>query len=341
MNATEYTFWLGAGTLGPGEPAPGIRRLDLDRDGNPTLGEFIDVGENPTFIVTLPNERLVVASELPEGRVSLVDAASGEVLGSAATRGADPCHLAALPGPDGAIVFVANYSSGTLTVHRVSSDRIDEPTLTVQYEGNGPDPERQASAHPHQAVISADQELLFVPDLGMDVIHVHRLADLLVGDAGHRDLRLPAGTGPRHLVQVGDLLVTTGELNLTVLAVRLSDGEVLSALPVSETEGINPDSGPSAIRLSRSGHVIVANRNQNALAVLRLERDGRLTLAGESHAGGVHPRDIQFTDDERYLIVANQWSDHLTIFEFDPIGEEFFRVTGIDTPSPQCLTRTD
>lgn len=340
MTSVEHAFWLGAGTLGPAEPAPGVRRLELDRSGRPTLGPFVPVGENPTFLADLPDGRMIVAHELPEGRISLVEPETGRVLSSAATHGADPCHLAVLPasGPQSAAVFVANYTGGILTVHRIDGDQVGEPTLEVRYRGGGPDLDRQASPHPHQAVIDESGELLFVPDLGTDAIHVHRIADLLAGDAAHTDLTLPAGTGPRHLVQRGGVLVVAGELDLSVSVIDLASGEVIDSMPVTSA-AVPGEAGPSAIRLTNSGYVIVANRNPNTLVVFGLGEDGHLSAVGEFHSGGVHPRDMELTGDGRYLVVANQWSDHLTIFELDPVLGGLRRVAGIDTPSPECLLR--
>lgn len=330
----RYAFWLGAGTAGPGEPAPGIRRLELSRDGQPSLGPFLAAGDNPTFVATLPGDLLSAVNETAAGQISLVSPVSQSAVSSAPTLAADPCHVCVHVAGGSTTLFVANYSGGTLTVHPVSDAQVGEPTLSVLY-GDG-----SVSPHPHQAVIDRDRGLLYVPDLGLDAVHIHRLADLLSGNPEYRDLELPAGTGPRHLVVDGDVILVVGELSRTITAVDLATGAVLAASPSTANPGDADEPGPSALRLTRFGHIVVANRGPNTLAVLSWDAPKRrLALLGETHCGGVHPRDLEFTDDERYLVVAHQWSDHLTVFELDPVSGALSRVGGIDTPSPECVAR--
>ncbi len=337
---STHAFWLGASTLGPGSTTDGVRGLTVDAEGQVTLGPPNRVGENPMFLAALPGERAAIVHELPAGQVSLWSTAGGEftaVGDQAPTSAADPCHVAA--SPDGSLVFVANYSGGTLTVHPVSPDGVGAAAVTVAYPGRGPRDDRQLSAHPHQAVVDAARGLLYVPDLGLDRVHVHRLADLRAGDTSHRDLELPAGSGPRHIVISGDYLLVACELDRTVVAVEVASGRIDASSPATAFPGPDDDPGTAAVRLTTSGYVIVGNRGPGTIGVLRWNPDLlELVLLGEYPCGGTHPRDLELTADERFVVVANQWSDDLAVLELDADGVLHTRSI-TTTPSPACVLR--
>ena len=75
------------------------------------------------------------------------------------------------------------------------------------------------------------------------------------------------------------------------------------------------------IRMSPDGKsVFVAGRNQTAIARLRVGADGRLGLDTVFDCGGRHPRDFAFDPSGRWMVVANQHSDGLALFEIEPSG---------------------
>lgn len=344
MAATGSTrFWVGASTLGAlGTAARGIRPLDVDADGATTLGEPIDVGPNPMFLaVSDATGVLGIVHELGDGLVTTwtIEGDGLRAFGPvASTHAADPCHVAF--DESGAWLFATNYSGGRLTAHPSAPDAPSSAVFAVDFAGTGPNRDRQESSHPHQAVVDAARGRLLVPDLGADRIRVLGLgglpADLPHDDAD--DVVIHAGAGPRHLVVAGDVAIVANELDRTAGVVDLVDRRELGASPVDER--VTPRGlGLSAIRLTRSGTVLIGDRDADALVALRFDAGARTLEHVTSVAtGGRHPRDLHITHDERFALVADQGSDSIAVVALaDGVPTEV--VSTISTPAPACLAR--
>lgn len=336
-------FWVGASTLGGlGTAAGGIRPLDVDADGTTTLGEPVDVGANPMFLaVSDATGVLGIVHELGDGYVTTwtIEGDTLHAFGpQASTDAADPCHVAF--DESGAWLFAANYSGGRLTAHPSAPDAPPSAVFSVAFAGSGPNHERQASSHPHQAVVDRARGRLLVPDLGADRLRVLGL-EALPADLPHDeadDLVIHAGAGPRHLVVDGDLAILANELDRTASVVDLVAGRELGAFPVDERV-VPRGLGLSAIRLTRAGTVLIGDRDADALVALRLDPDSRsLEHVGSVATGGRHPRDLQVTHDERFAVVADQGSDSIAVVALaDGVPTEV--VSTISTPAPACLAR--
>jgi 6-phosphogluconolactonase (cycloisomerase 2 family) len=134
-----------------------------------------------------------------------------EVLGTAPTGGAEPCHVAAAPGA----VLVANYTGGTVAVFETDADGLPQDGAKLAHpQGRGPDPQRQDGPHPHFVSVPAHgpSGAVLVADLGAD--RIWRLTGLAGGTPGLEEFaRLRPGSGPRHLVREPGRLVVSCELS--------------------------------------------------------------------------------------------------------------------------------
>ncbi len=170
-------------------PNGGIYRYRLTSDGSLTPIDRLDVA-SPSYLyrdgdavwVTLcPSEEK--GASWAALRLAIKEDGSlvrdGEEI---LTDGISSCHLAV----DGDDVYVANYSSGSVT-------KLGHPP--VCHEGRGVNPLRQEKAHCHCTVFSPDKQFVLVCDLGIDTVFVY-----------DRDLneisraKVPDGEGCRHLV---------------------------------------------------------------------------------------------------------------------------------------------
>lgn len=344
MAATETTrFWVGASTLGAlGSPARGIRSLELAADGSVTLGEPVDVGPNPMYLAISEATRVLgVVHELPEGRVSTWTL-DGDLLTpfgpTGETGSGDPCFAAF--DEAGSWLFAANYSGGRLTAHPVAPDAPSDAVFSIAFAGSGPNLERQASPHPHQAVVDAARDRLLVPDLGSDRIRVLALQDLPAGlaHADADDLAVHAGAGPRHLVITGDVAIVANELDRTVSVIDLVEGGELAWAPVDASVAARR-MGVSAIRITRAGTVLIGDRDADALVALRHDHGSNtLEHVASVPTGGRHPRDLHLTHDERFALVADQASDSIAVIALED-GVPVNVVETISTPAPACLAR--
>lgn len=292
---------------------------------------------SPSYLLVHPDQPWVLA--VTEGRPSVLscvrvaDDGSFTVVSEVGTGGEFGCHLAL--SPDGRHVVVAHYGSGSVASFVLGSDgELSPPQDLHPFSGSGTDPERQEGPHAHQVVFDGD--VVLVPDLGTDRIHRLRLGpDGSLSEAG-APVRLPRGSGPRHLVVVGgDHLVVACELSATVwLGVRTTDGWRQAEIVPSSIAELGDRIAPSAIRAD-GDTVFVANRGAGTISVLTVDRSAHtLTRVQEFSCGGPGPRDLALHGSR--LWVANQTTDVISVFDRDtfPVPRLAFEIA---SPSPACV----
>lgn len=283
--------------------------------------------DSPSWIARHPRLPVLYAvAETDHGHVhawSLVDGAPDKQLGRGDTGGAEPAHLTV--DPSGRYLITANYSGGSISVHRLGPDgSIGERTDLIRHEAHGQDP-RQEQAHPHM-VRAADDELL-VTDLGGDAIYRYRLTpDGKLMQEGV--IPAPPGSGPRHLLKVGDRTYVTAELTGQVL-VYDADWQLLGAVPASANRGHNQPS-----ELVSGGHFLyVGNRGPDSVAVFEI--NGTLPRYITEVSVGVWPRHISLDGDQLY--VANERSHSVMVMTISQETGVPALASTIDVPSPTVV----
>ncbi|GIE81496.1 hypothetical protein Aph02nite_74460 [Actinoplanes philippinensis] len=337
----EYVF-VGCYTGDKGGEGDGITLLRRD----PVTGDLTRLGlaartPSPSFLAQHPTLPVLYAvNELDQGTVSAFAVApdcSLTPLTVRSTGGSDPCHLAVTA--DGRHLVVANYASGSVSVHPLDADGVPgERSDSLTLSGAGPDPERQTGPHAHQVV--PDGADVLISDLGSDRVWRSRL-DPNSGRLGLPEVAVEAkpGTGPRHLLRSADgALLVVGELAGTLSWHRPAGAPTLE--PRGEV-AVSTAAGqvfPSEITMGRDGRfVYVANRGPDTVSTFAWDGDG-VTLIAEVPAGGVWPRHMALLGD--HLYVTNQRSHNVTIFRIDPeTGIPGLQGEPTGEPTPTCLHR--
>jgi 6-phosphogluconolactonase len=283
--------------------------------------------ESPSWIARHPDLPVLYAvEETDEGKVHawrLEDGRPAGDLGSGDTGGSEPAHLAV--DSTGRFLITANYSGGSLSVHRLGPDgSIGERTDLVQHDLHGDHP-RQASAHPH--MISVTRDGILVIDLGGDAIYQYRLRDDGTLEQT-RIMRTPPGSGPRHVVRLGDWYYVTAELSGEVLVFD-ADGQLATALRASIASGPNQ---PSELT-GNDSYLYVANRGPNSVTVFALG-SGLPRYVTEVPTGD-WPRHIALDGDTLY--VANERSHELMAMTIDPATGVPALTRTIEVPSPTVV----
>lgn len=340
---------IGGYTAEGGGSATGIRTLLNTEGGTGT----VKLAERPTL--TMPSPSYLVghpdgpwAFAVSEGSSSTLNSVEIDwdgklkVLSSVETGGRGACHLAL--SADRRFVIVAHYTSGSIATFAVREDgTLTERIDLLQFEGSGPNAERQESAHAHQIVV--DGEELLVCDLGSDVIHRVRLEPAEGTLSEEADpIQLPAGSGPRHLVLVDDFVVVACELSAELWFARRNraddgngdgDGEDWEHLRTVTTSSSGAELvQPSGI-VAIDNRVFVANRGADTIAVFDVEAArGWLTRVTEFDSGGAWPRDL--TVRMGLLWVSNERGSQISVFGISPLPPTA-PVFEIASPSPACV----
>lgn len=311
------------------------------------------VGEltNPSWVTTDPQHRyLYAASEIEgdsEGYVGAfkIDRQTGklETLNKVSSSGVAPCHVAV--DTTSRFLAVANYMSGSVAAFHLERDgRIGPQTALVADKGSSINPKRQTSPHAHQVVFSANDRLLFVPDLGIDKILIYSVG-IKDGTLTPHDPAFVSekpGMGPRHLAFSPDrrfaYLLNELKSYVTVYAANEDAGTFRPVQEISSLPGDPSDrDGAAEILVHPSGRFVYAsNRGPGTIAVYKRDaREGTLRLVQTARVHGTFPRGVEFDPSGTLLIVGDQKSNAFSAMRIDPeTGELHEEGKTYQVPSP-------
>jgi 6-phosphogluconolactonase (cycloisomerase 2 family) len=234
---------------------------------------------------------------------------------------------------------------------------------------------RQADPHSHALVLDPFVgTVAYVPDLGKDLIREFYY-DRCEGKIGMEMNVLPSGLctgmpdGPRYFEfhPRYNVAYVVNELSSTI-AVFEVDRQLLAEIGTASKnkEPMDRFKGRSTLRLvqsiktipgafptklntcgricvHKSGRfVVVSNRGHQSIAVYKVQQKGshrgELTCVGYFHTRGETPRHFQFDASGQYLLVANQDTDSLAVFNFNmSSGEIKFTGNEYRVPSPNFV----
>lgn len=257
----------------------------------------------------------VASYRLVNGRLEALSARNSASVGT--------CHVAV--DATGQMLLAADYGGGSAASFRITAGKLSEAVWTQHYTHHGPNRARQESAHAHFASFSPDNRFAYINDLGGDCIHIYRpdpaTAEMTPAGAYHG----APGSGPRtlHFHPNGHTAYCVNELVSTVdiLEWHASDGSLtlvkrIELLP----EGYNGPTRACDAVITRDGRfVYFANRDNNFLYSFRADaQTGALTAMTRSSCGGKTPRNFVLDPSERWMLVANQDSDAISVFARNP-----------------------
>ena len=357
------TYTGATGNLGNGE---GIYLFRHDREsGALSDPQLVAQTPSPSLIAFHPSKRyLYVVNEIDNfqgknGSVTAfaIDPSTRHLrsLNTVSSEGGGPAYLSVDAG--GRFVFVANYGGGSIAVFPIEADgdlgpacdvHRDQGSIGGQHAADAPVGSFAISGHdgPHAHMILPDPGNRFVlaTDLGQDRIYSYRfdaLSGKLVPNEAAPFATLPSGDGPRHFAFHPNRrwLYSIQEESSTVVFFTydgqtgvLKAQQTVSCLP----PGFAGTSFASEILVSRDGKfVYAANRLHDAISVLSIGSDGKLTWRSECSTLGDYPSQMQFDPAGNFLYACNRKSDCITTFRVDrmdgslrPTG----RYTGIGSP---------
>ncbi|PFG37332.1 6-phosphogluconolactonase (cycloisomerase 2 family) [Flavimobilis soli] len=349
-------FWIGTYPSRDGvvPPAEGVWRVDLLDDGT-----LVDRGRaaalaQASFVAVHPTLPVLYATQEAEPGGAVAAFATGDPddaamslrpLVTVPAGGGYPCHLEVL----GSEVLVSCYGSGapgSAVLGSVPLSPDGAPAGDARTHGHdgapGPHADRQDASHVHSATLAPGGTHVWAADLGTDQLVRYRVTDAGVTADGVT-ARMPAGSGPRHLVLLpDDVAIVACELDSTVAVVRLPgadggpDGEVLQVLPACATPAGDGPSQPSHITLNDAGtRLHVGVRGQDVLATFAVERgdDGvALTHLADTPCGEWprhHAVLAGAAADRDVVVVAAQGGHELVALEIgaDGSGRVLSRLT--------------
>ena len=341
--AGSYTKWITPGFGGQGE---GLYIMDFD----PETGE-IKTSEtyplvNPSYLTVFDNT-LYTFNEISLEETPLLYAfkinlnGQLELLNSVPINGSYPCHITY--SREHKSIFISCYGSGNILIYPINNDGSVGPEMhNIQHRGNSQNSLRQEMPHVHFVGISGNNEKMFVADLGIDKIMIYALegeAGLCVSLISY--IRMPGGSGPRHLAfhPDGKFLFVLAELTAEIFLIDLYARKIITSLPLlSETVDLLPSA--AAIKISDDGrYIYVSERTTNKIFVLKFDnKQETIEWIHETEAHVITPRDFLLDSLGKWLIIAGQDSDSLSVFKRDVVrGTIMFYKTHKNFKSISCL----
>jgi 6-phosphogluconolactonase len=309
----------------------------LAYDWNPASAELTPAGvaakiSTIDWITFSPgHEYLYAAAEVdtfngkPTGEVASFRVENGELHphSSQNAAGKGTCHLAL--DRTGGVLLSADYGGGSVASFRVAAGRLSPAAYTEHYIGHGPVADRQEAAHAHFASFSPDNRFAYINDLGSDCIHIYSLntATARLAPAGVYKARPGAGPRTLHFHPNGHTAYSVNEVDSTVDVLEWSRSNGQLAF-VKQFDLLPKDyHGPSTACdtvITRDGRfVYFANRDNDFLYSFKAEaKTGSLTPMVRSSCGGKTPRNFVLDPTERWMLVANQDSNQISVFARNP-----------------------
>jgi 6-phosphogluconolactonase len=329
----------------------------LAYDWNPQTGELSAAGvaarvPKVAWIAFSPGGEFVYsASELdtfegkPTGAVASFRFADGnlEPLSARNSAGVGTCHVAV--DHTGQMLLAADYVGASASSFRIREGKLSEPIWTEHYTVHGPNPDRQTTAHAHFASFSPDNRFAYINDLGGDCIHIYKPDPSTAQMAPAGIYRGAPGSGARtlHFHPNGHTAYCMNELVSTVdvLEWHKANGSLtlVTRIDLLPADYHGPTRGCDTVIARDGKFVYFANRDDNFLYSFGADlQTGALTPIARSSCGGKTPRNFTLDPTERWMLVANQDSNWISLFSRDPAtGKLADEGTNVPALAPMCI----
>ncbi len=346
MNNNLLDVFIGTYTSEDG--SQGIYQVQLDTASG-EFGQLTLIAETPSpsyLALSEDKSKLYAVNELvPDGTLSAFEKSADGIwkeTSKVSSLGDAPCHVAL--NVNESLIAVANYVTGNVSAYPLNTDGdlVDQPS-SGQHAGTGPNADRQEGPHAHFVQFSKDQRFVYAVDLGIDEIKAYAVSADGIGEA-NTSIKLNPGDGPRHFVfhPTKDIAYVVNELSNSVIAanVDLTTGEFTefdreTTLP----EDITEHSQCADIHISSDGRFLYAsNRGHHSIAAYAIADDGSIHLIDITSTEGDWPRNFMLTPNERHMLVANERSDNIVLFDRDiDTGRITYSGKQIKVSKPVCL----
>ena len=279
---------------------------------------------NPSYLTTSPDRKRVYSVN-ENGAESKVSAFSYDqknrklmLLNQQNAGGADPCHII----NDAKYVITANYSGGSISAFKKNMDgSMGKASQVVKFAGQGPNAARQEAPHAHMVAFSPDRKYVLSTDLGSDRIRLFAYypnaeTEVLV----QKDSAvLKSGSGPRHLAFAPNeqFMYVLGELDGSINAFRYVNGKLEMLQETTIVQDKKLKAAAADIKISVDGRYLYAtNRGDaNTISTFSIDLEGKLHHKETISTKGVGPRNFTIDPSGKMLLIANQGSNEIVIFD--------------------------
>lgn len=291
---------------------------EVEKEGNLINASFLSVSPNRNYLYACTDTKLD-----SDGTISSfqIDSTSGKLtfLNKQTTGGRNPVHL--IVDQTNTNIISANYTDAGVSVFKCNPDGSINPlSQLIQFSGSSINQARQQKAHIHSCNFSPDNNYVFAPDLGSDLIRTFSFKNDSLTVIDSLTVSTEKGSGPRHFTFHPNQLFAycIQELNGTIAAYSYTNGRLKSIEAYSSYQTNQDEYSSADIHISPDGKFLYASNrhDENTISIFSINQtNGKLTLKGHQSTFGAIPRSFVIDPSGQFLIVANQKTNKLIVFK--------------------------
>lgn len=292
--------------------------------------------ESPSFLIFSINKKFLYAvSEADKGSIVAAYAANKnrtlDFINNVSSNGNGPCHVQLNEDSNKAVV--SNYGGGTISVYNINkSGGLDEAFQVINHNIDS------VKSHAHSAKFFNNN--LFVADLGRDILaqYIEKENQYILKE----NYSMEEGAGPRHfeISKTGDYIYVINELNSTISVLKNENNHFTNIQNIGTlSDEYKGENACADIHLSKNEAFLYgSNRGENTIAVYKRNiENGTLEKIQSISVEGNWPRNFTIGPNGKYLLVANQKSNDISVFKIDQKLGKLTFLYKETIESPVCL----
>lgn len=293
-------------------------RFTLD---NITNTSFQKLSTDGKFLYSVVDSQMkyngkIAAFKVDDSNVKL------ELLNMQDCGGLNPAHIAI--DKTGKYLANSNYSDGSLSLFQIKDDgSLSAAKQVLHFKDSSIVKNRQEASHIHSSNFSTDNKYLFAHDLGADKIRKFIFNNSESRLEPSSEIKAKSGSGPRHFTfhPNGNFGYGINELSGTIDAYQYKNGNLIWTEDYQTYQQKQNIYRAADIHISDDGNFLYASirePKENSIVVYAINKEnGKLQLIEHKDTGGVHPRNFVISPSGKYVLVANQFSNNISIYKRD------------------------
>lgn len=288
---------------------------------NITNTSFLKISEDGNYLYSVVESQMKNNGKIAAFKVDVLNAKL-ELLSIKDCGGLNPAHLEI--DKTGKYLVNSNYSDGSLSLFKIKKDgSLSDIKQVLQFKDSSVNKSRQEASHIHSSNFSPDNKHLYAHDLGADKIRNFTFDinnDSLINQ---QEIKTKLGSGPRHFTfhPNGKFGYGINELSGSIDAYLNKNGSLLFIEDYQTYQQKQEIYRAADIHISKDGKFLYASNRgpeEDSIVVFSINNsNGKLKLIEHVATGGNHPRNFAISPDGNFLLVANQFSNNITIFKRD------------------------
>ena len=340
----SYTNFSSLAHLPLGKEGKGIYVCNFD--GKTLTNSTVIEAVNPA-VLKINNDKLYSIQETIDikGKINIYNLDNLQQINTLGCSGRSTCSLEF----NNEYSVATNYWNGTIDLFKNNRlvDTINNshrPSYRQVVTRQDHLQNRQVGPHPH--CVKFWKNRFIISDLGENLISQYKIVNDKLVETYYTKFR--TSCGPRHFVinEKHNIIYLINELTSSIYVMTLHDKKI-KIIQMTSLVNDNPLKTHTNIHASEikmyKNHIYASNRSENNIIIYKIKDNGTLEFIDEVDTMGETPRhfDICEVNDKDYMVVANQNSNNVVVFEVIHTQSDEITsiecVTQLDIPSPNYI----